>query len=146
MNAVLRFIKRVASSRAGHVLLIAHLSLIVFDFAHKSPVSRAESNRVYEAGEAVESATLLAGRTFHYHYESPLLKFLMFIDLPGIFLSLILGLVLLPINYIVPLGAYDESWVAAAIFLLGTSTQWQFVGYCLARVFKSGGSRERLVW
>jgi hypothetical protein len=142
---VLYYLKRIASSRVGHILLILHLSLVIFDFAQKEPVARAESTRVVEAGETVESATLLAGRMIHYHYESPLLKFLMFVDLPGILLSLLFGLVLLPINYIAPLGAYDESWVAAGIFLLGTSIQWQFIGYCLERVFKSAKRSERHV-
>lgn len=116
---------------------------MVFDFAQKTPVSRAENNRVVEAGEMMGSATLLAGRMFHYHYESPLLKFLIFVDLPGILLSLLLGLTLLPINYVVPLGTYDESWVTAVILLLGTSLQWQVIGYCLGKVFKSAKSSER---
>jgi hypothetical protein len=143
---VLYYLKRVASSRLGHILLILHLSLVVFDFAQKTPVSRAENNRVVEAGETMESATLVAGRMFHYHYESPLLKFLIFVDLPGIFLSLLLGLVLLPISYIVPLGEYDESWMAAGIYLLSTSIQWQFIGYCLERVFKSSNRSERGIY
>jgi hypothetical protein len=137
------YLKRIASSRVGHILLILHLSLVVFDFAQKTPISRAESNRVVEAGETMESATLLAGRMFHYHYESPLLKFLIFVDLPGILLSLLLGLALLPINYVAPLGAYDESWVAAVILLLSTSLQLQVIGYCLGKVFKSAKSSER---
>ena len=145
MKAILQFSKRVASSRVGHILLIIHLSLVVFDFAQKTPVSRAEHNRVHEAGEIMPSSILLAGRGFHYPDESSLLKFLIFIDLPGLLLSLILGLVLVSINYVAPLGAYDETWVAAGIFLLGTSSQWQFVGYCLERVFRSGRNSERHV-
>ena len=145
MKAFLKFLRRVASSRVGHVLLVIHLFLVVFDFAQKSPVSRAENNRAYEAGEIMSSSTLLAGRGFHYHYESPLLKLLILVDLPGLLLSLIFSLVLIPINYFAPLGAYDESWVAAGIFLLGTSIQWQFVGYCLESVFRSGRGGERHV-
>jgi hypothetical protein len=143
LNAILQSLKRVVSSRVGHVLLILHLSLVVFEFTQKNPVSRAESNRVYEAREMTESATLLAGRVFHYHYESPLLKFLIFVDMPGIALSFFLGLVLVPINYIAPLGEYDASWAVAGILLIGTSTQWQLIGYGLERMIRSGRSSER---
>ena len=142
---VLCYLRRVASSRVGYVLLILHLSLLAYDFAQKSPVTRAESNRVVKAGEMRDSAVLLAGRTFHYHYESSLLKFLIFVDLPGFFLSWLLSLVLLPVTYFVPLGAYDESWVAAGVFLLGASIQWQFIGFCLERVFKRDKSSGRAV-
>lgn len=141
----LHYLKRVASSRVGYVLLILHLSLLVYDFADKKPVVRAENNRVIEKGERRESAVLLAGRMFHYTYESPLLKFLIFVDLPGIFLTLLLNIVLLPVLYFIPLGEYDASWVAAALFLLGTSIQWQFIGFCLESVFKRDRSGERTV-
>ena len=145
MKAILQFLKRVASSRVGHILLVVHLSLVVFDFAQKTPVSRAENNRVHEAGEILSSSVLLAGRGFHYHYESPLLKLLILVDLPGLLLGLIVGLMLIPINSVAPLGAYDESWVAAGILLLGTSIQWQMVGYCLEKIVRSAKSSERNV-
>ncbi len=137
MKRILYFIKRVASSRIGHTLLIVHLSLVVFDFAQKQPVSRAESNIVRTA-ENQSSSSLLAGRGFHWHYESTLLKFLVLADLPGIFLSLLIALILVPLFYVLPtLGEYDASWVGAVLLLLATSIQWQFIGYCLERVIRA---------
>ncbi len=133
MRRVFVFAKKVMCSRIGQILLVAHLILVVFDFSYKKPLTRAENNSVREASE-ISSATLIAGRGFHYHYESDLLKFLVFIDTPGIIISFVIGLLLTPLGLILPpLGYYDESWVAAFILLCGTSVQWQLVGYCIER-------------
>ena len=143
MKRGLYFLERVASSRAGHALLILHLSLVVFDFAQKTPVSRAESNVVYKAGEIMPSSLLLAGRSFHWHYESALLRLLVFVDMPGLLLSFLFGLILAPLSYILPpLGAYDDSWFVAGLFLVGASIQWQFIGYLLGRLAWSGKKEE----
>jgi hypothetical protein len=136
-KVISRFIKRAASDRVGHTLLIAHLCLFIYVFAQKSPVSRTEHNRVIEAGETLSSTILFAGRGFHFHYESPLLKFLLMIDSPALLIEMALGIFLIPLRYFVRLGAYDESWVAAGMFLIATSIQWQLVGYCLNGMFKS---------
>jgi len=143
MKKAFCFLKRVASSRVGNVLLILHLSLVIFDFAQKPPVPRAQSNIVHEADKPLSSSLLLAGRSFHWHYESALLKFLILVDLPGIFVSLLISVILIPLFYVLsPLGAYDESWFAAGVFLLGASIQWQFLGYWLERVIQKKNNTE----
>lgn len=137
MKTILYCLKRIASSRVGQILFILHLSLVIFDFGHKPPVRRAESNVVRRAGELQSSSVLLAGRGFHWHYESSLLKFLVLVDIPGLLLSFLIGLILVPIFYVfLPLGAYDASWFTAGIFLLGTSIQWQVIGFWLEQVVR----------
>lgn len=137
MKTVLYYLKLITSCRVGQILLILHLSLVIFAFIQKPPVRRAESNVVRQAGEFESSSVLLAGRGFHWHYESSLLKFLAFVDIPGLLLSLLIGLILVPIFYFLPpIGAYDESWFTAGLLLLGTSIQWQIIGFWLEQVVR----------
>jgi len=133
MRRVFMFAKKVICSRIGQILLVIHLILVVFDFSFKKPISRAENNSVPNATE-ISSATLIAGRGFHYHYESGLLKFVIAIDTPRLIISFVIALLLTPLGLILPpLGYYDESWAGAFILLCGTSIQWLLVGYCIER-------------
>ena len=132
-KSVLRFIKSVARSRVGQILFVVHMSLVIFEFAQKTPVPRAELN-VFSSEEIVSTSDLIAGRYYHFGHESLLLQFISLIDIPGFFIGYILSL---PISYILPpLGAYDDSWLAAIILLCGTSIQWFIIGYYIERVIK----------
>lgn len=132
LKASLCFVKRILTSRVAQFFFVAHLVLVVYACADKTPRNRAESN---EVSTGASSMVLIAGRGFHYHYESPLVKTLWTIDLPGALLAEIIAyLPLAAISELMPpLGAYDESWLAALIFLAGSSFQWMLVGHLVER-------------
>ncbi len=103
MKRILYVLKRGVSSRVGHLLLILHLSLVVWIFGQETPVPRAQNNA---HREHYSSSQLLAGRGFHWHYESAELKLLSLVDLPGILLGVLIALILVPLFYFLPpLGA-----------------------------------------
>jgi uncharacterized membrane protein YciS (DUF1049 family) len=79
---------------------------------------------------------LIAARPFHYHYESNLLKTLIILDMPGIYLSLLIGLLLIPFNYLFHPCVYAGSWIAAIVFLIGTSIQWWFTGFIFGAIVR----------
>jgi hypothetical protein len=76
----------------------------------------------------LSSATLLAGRPFHFHYESLALKILVLVDAPGAFAALPLSVLVAPICKLLRFGSFAGSYVAAALILLGASCQWLLVG------------------
>jgi hypothetical protein len=133
LRTILRFFRCVLTNRAAQFLFVAHLVLVIYACADKPSLNRAENNEVLTGTSS--SMVLIAGRGFHYHYESPLVKTLWVVDLPGEFLGVIfIGLPLYPILKIMPpLGAYDSSWFAAITFLAGSSFQWMLVGYLTER-------------
>jgi hypothetical protein len=59
----------VVSNRLGHVLLVAHLVLVIGVFAGKPAVNREFANKPRTERNA-SSSILLAGRSFHYSNES----------------------------------------------------------------------------
>lgn len=128
LRTILRFVKRVLTNRVAQLFFIIHLVLVVYACADKTPLRRAESNGV---STGASSMVLIAGRGFHYHYETPLVKALWILDLPGeAVASFLICLPLLPIlKLLPPLGAFDESWLAAVVFLVGSSFQWMLIGY-----------------
>lgn len=114
ISHIFSFIGKVASSKLGQVLTLVHLLLIVYALASR--------------GEA----------TFHFHYETTLLKALFILDLPAL---TFLSIVALPfkslIDYITPFRwAY---WIGGATALFCVSVQWWFVGYLIERFIR--GSR-----
>ena len=130
-KSLLRFLKRVAGSRLGQTLFVLHLCLLVYDFAPK-PVASADLPCVVEPSSQV----LIAARPFHYHYESALLKTLLVLDLPGLMLGWLIGLLLSPLNYLLQPCEYTESWVAAGILLFSTSAQWWLCGCFVEALIK----------
>lgn len=129
---ILCFIRQVMSSRIGRILLIVHLIVVVITFSQKPPVSREDVNAVTKEALSQYTSTLVAGRDLHYHYESPVIKFLTFLDIPGICVGLIIGLFLIPIDLALP--PYESSWLLATALLCGTSIQWILIGYFVERL------------
>lgn len=131
MRTVVRFIGRVLASRAGHVLFVIHLCLAIHAFAGKPTADIPE----HDCPLGLESSGgVLAGRPFHYHYESALLKTLLVLDSPSIIPA---SLLIVPIEGM--FSFYAGSWVAALILLFFSSAQWWLIGYwieCIARAVK----------
>ncbi len=135
MKSILCFLRRIINSRLGQILFVIHLSLIIYSFAQKRAVS-SEIPCVVEPSDQV----LIAARPFHYYYESNLLKTLVTLDTPGMYLSIVISLPLVPFGYLFRLCAYTESWIAAIVLLVGTSVQWWLTGFiveALVRWYRS---------
>ncbi len=130
-NSMWSFIKRVAGSRLGHLLLVIHLCLILFYFA--------QLNDVY-AFNAVPSATaedVITGRVIGGHYlnfDSTLLWSLVAINILPVFLcQALIKIVILMFPH---LSVNTISWVQAYQMVIRTSVQWLLVGYFIERMIK----------
>ena len=133
-----RFTKGVARSRIGQLFCVLHLVVLLLVFANRPSAPRDVTNKQSPSG-----SLLIAGRGFHYHYEPASVKVLIWLDSPGLLFSFVLALLLLPVSLIIPEpGAYDASWVIAVIFLVGTSMQWLFIGYCVSRQLRAFANRD----
>lgn len=120
-----RFLQRVLSSRLGQFLVVIHLCLVLFDFSGKS-VPDFNPNNCASVSEWQVTGYLIAGRFFHYSYESALHKLTMLIDLPALAAS---SLFAAPVYYFFPRTcAYTASWIYAFVLLLFASFQWLLVG------------------
>jgi hypothetical protein len=131
------FVRRVAASRAGLLLAFVHFCLVVYGFAQKEPVELG-GDGPFDISR-VAGVSIIAGRAFHWHYESTLLKVICVLDLPGILLSLPIGL---PFPFIFKEASVQvQSWIGAVIMLIGTSIQWWLVGYALSFLWNQRNSK-----
>lgn len=134
MRALLQLFQRVVSPRVGQFLLVAHLVIVVYEFAQK-PVAN-YSDCVVEPS----SAAFIAGRDYHWHYESTLLKWISILDFPALILGGLSSALLSPLS----LCAFTLSWVDAILILTFASVQWLLVGFIVESMIRSvrraGGS------
>lgn len=71
---------------------------------------------------------LLAGRPFHYNYESVLLQLLIVADLPSELVGAFLDLLLLPLLMNIHIGHFVGSYFGAGLLLLTATFQWLALG------------------
>lgn len=130
---MLRIIKSIFTNRIGWFLSVSHLCLAIYDFSDKK-AQEFDANNCTLANEWSVTGYLIAGRFFHFTYESLIHKWMFFLDLPAVILS---GFVMMPVSYFLPTNicAYTLSWIYAFILLVLTSLQWLLVGYLLQLVF-----------
>ena len=130
-----RFIKNLAGSRLGQILLVIHLCLVVYDFAN-NPAEGYDYPNCTKVSEWDVSGTLIANRFFHHlENESTLLVTLLILDLPALLLGMVL---LVPVEKILLQSVCVEtaSWVSAVVLLLLTSIQWLIIGYVVERLIR----------
>lgn len=133
-----RFLRRVLSSRVGLALTAAHLCLVLLDFYGKS-VQDFDPQNCTSVSEWDVTGYLIAGRFFHFSYETTLHKLTMLADLPALVPA---SLFIAPVYYVFPRTcAYTASWITAFVFLAFASSQWLLVGYGIERLFmkREGG-------
>jgi hypothetical protein len=119
-------VREAAKSRIAWLVACFHALWFALAIANMSPPSPGLGEFLDRNGWS--SATLLAGRPFHFHYESIALKLLVLVDLPGTVAMIPISLVLAPLSKAFGLGFYSNSYVTAAIMLLGATCQWLLVG------------------
>src|SRR5262245_39515026 len=128
---LLNAVKKALRSSFAWLFVCLHASWFLLAVANMSPPSR-DLASILDSG-VWSSAALLAGRPFHFTYESMFLKALLLLDLPAL---LIAGVVLAPIRVLFPsLGHYVDSYFAAGEWLLAGSLQWLVLGAFLETRF-----------
>jgi hypothetical protein len=113
-------------SRLAWVLVLLHAAWFLLTIANMHPPSREFAN--YLDGTTGSTATIFAGRSFHYHYESLSLQLLMLFDLPSWLASVPIGLFLTPALNVLHVGTYADPYVAAVVVFLMSSLQWLIIG------------------
>ena len=132
---MLSFIKRIAVSRLGHLLLVIHLCLLLFYFA--------QLNEPYSVQPSATVEDVITGRFIggHYmHFDSTLLWSLVAINiLPLLLCQALIKIVILLFPH---LGVNILSWVQAYQMVVITSVQWLLVGYFIERMIKLSRASE----
>lgn len=129
MKALFRFLRRLASSRLGQFLLVVHLIIIVYEFAQKPAATYSDTPCVVEPS----SAAFIAGRNYHWTYESALLKLVSLLDLPALVLGDLAAMLVSPLR----LCALTISWVEGVLVLTFASIQWLFIGFIVESIFRA---------
>jgi hypothetical protein len=91
-----------------------------------SPPSREVANFIEQFSGSTVS--ILAGRPFHFAHESLFLQLLTLFDLPSMFASIPIALLLFPLLKLLHVGLYEGSYVGAGIQIAMGSLQWLLVG------------------
>jgi len=91
-----------------------------------SPPSREVANFIEQFSGSTVS--ILAGRPFHFAHESLFLQLLTVFDLPSMFASIPIALLLFPLLKLFHLGLYEGSYIGAGIQIAMGSLQWLLVG------------------
>jgi hypothetical protein len=126
LRAVADFFRECTSDRLGWLFACVHAAWFVLAIANMSPPSPALADFLDRGGSS--TATIFAGRPFHYHYESALLQALVLADFPSMLVEALLGLVSFPLLMNVHLGHYLGSYLGAGLLLLIATFQWLVVG------------------
>jgi len=121
-----RFLSEAVRSRLAWLVVSLHAAWFLLAIANMSPPSREVANFIEQfSGSTV---AILAGRPFHFAYESLFLQLLTVLDLPSMFASIPVGLLLSPLLKLFHLGLYEGSYVGAGIQIAMGSLQWLLVG------------------
>ena len=116
-------------SRLAWLLVCLHAAWFLLAIANMSPPSTGFADFLDQGG--LSTATIFAGRPFHFHYESIALKLLILADMPSAIVQALLGLVSWPLLMNIHLGRYLASYIAAGFLFLIATCQWLVVGHAV---------------
>jgi hypothetical protein len=111
---------------SGLALRVPSRCLVLSAVANMSPPSPSFADFLDSGGSS--TAVLLAGRPFHYHYESAFLQLLVLADLPSMLVEALLARLSLPLLMNIHVGHYVGSYFGAGLLLLIATFQWLAVG------------------
>jgi hypothetical protein len=126
LRTIFEFFRSCATSRLAWLFACLHAAWFFLAIANMSPPSPAFADFLDRGGSS--TSALLAGRPFHYHYESVLLQILVWADLPSMFVGILLALSSLPLLVNIQVGHYAGSYFGAGLLLLIATFQWFVVG------------------
>jgi hypothetical protein len=135
-------ILRRSNSLFGLVLAGVHAVVLIALIASKDPLPHAPPCAVNT--DCLDywqfaSTSLIAGRSFHLSYETPLIQFLMVADLPGVLAGSIA--LLIPKLLLMSIAVEAISYLDAFAWILFGSGQWWSIGGYLHRL-RSGRERN----
>jgi len=119
------YLKDSARGRLGWLVVCLHAAWFFLAIANMSPPAPGLAKFLDQGGWS--SATLLAGRPFHFEYESLFLKLLILVDLPSMLAVVPLSLLMFPAHF--HISSYQGSYLSAALLLFAASFQWLLVGH-----------------
>lgn len=121
----MELIRRISGSRLGRLLFVVHLTLAVLAISAKQP---AESSLLTDC-ETIP----IAGRAIQLSKESPLLKTLVWLDLPALIIDYLLSILLWMAAALLrwPMNIYVVSWINGVTLFLLTGVEWLVVGFCI---------------
>jgi hypothetical protein len=126
VHTVVGFVRCCICSRLGWLLACVHAAWFFLAIANMSPPSHSLADFLEKGGWS--SSTIFAGRPFHFHYESTLLKSLILVDLPSMPVQLLLGIIAWPLLTTIHLSFFAASYLEAGLFFLITTCQWLTIG------------------
>lgn len=135
LRTIFEFFRSCTNSRLAWLFACLHAGWFFLAIANMSPPSPALADFLERGGSS--TAALLAGRPFHYHYESVLLQILVWVDLPSMFVGSLLALVSLPLLLNIHVGHYAGSYFGAGLLLLIATFQWLAVGKSVQTLLSS---------
>lgn len=135
MRAIARFAHSCVKSQVAWVLVCLHASWFLIAIANMSPPAPWLGEFLDRGGWS--SATLFAGRPFHFHYESMVMQLLVLADFPSMLAALPIGLSISPLMSAAHVGSFIGSYVGALIELVTASCQWLVVGLAVDRRLES---------
>jgi hypothetical protein len=121
-----RFLSEAVRSRLAWLVVSLHAAWFLLAIANMSPPSREVANFIEQFSGSTVS--ILAGRPFHFAHESLFLQLLTLFDLPSMFASIPIALLLFPLLKLLHVGLYEGSYVGAGIQIAMGSLQWLLVG------------------
>jgi hypothetical protein len=132
----------VLRSQVAWLLAAIHAGWFLLAIANMSPPDPGLAQYLEHGGHS--SATILAGRPYHWHYESLPLKLLPFVDLPAWLAGGFLTIALSPLSRAIHPSLFAWSYIGAAILLLLSTCQWMIIG---ARIqIKLASNRWGKLW
>jgi hypothetical protein len=81
--------------------------------------------------------TMFAGRPFHFHYQSWVLKFLVLADLPSMHVASVGSLLIVPLKLTGHIDTYSGSYIGAGLLFVVATGQWLVVGFLIQKWFRS---------
>jgi len=141
-------LRRSVQGQLWLLFVVFHAVWLLAGIANMSPPNQefaSNLEQLYEQGGWC-SASLLAGRPFHYTYEAVLLKVVVFIDMPSMIVAIVPSMVVDVIaRKVFGLSLYVSSYVDAVVLLLVASMQWCVMAYIVESRLCSGPKGQKVL-
>jgi len=126
LNRLVSFIRAYAACRLAWIFAFLHAAWFFLAVANMSPPSPQLAQVLDQGGWS--SASVFAGRPFHLHYESNLLKCLFVVDLPSMVAAIPLDFFLGALLKVCRVGSFVGSYFGAGLMLLVGTFEWLALG------------------
>jgi hypothetical protein len=143
LKPVAGFIFAGAKCRLSWILVFMHAAWFFAAVANMSPPSRQFVQFLDQVGGS--SATVFAGRPFHFSYESNHLKCLFVADLPSMIATMPLAAAVDVLVKVLRVGRFVGSYLLAGLLLLTASLEWLVLGKLIEDLLKRNPACARVL-